>query len=87
MFRNSYKNYGLIFFVFLCKIISKLKIVYFYKMNNGKVNINFKVMASALSTHVRAKAMAAGSTIVYRENGQLIRETPKKNRKEPLKIK
>ena len=56
-------------------------------MKNSKVNINFKVMASALSTHVRAKAMAAGSTIVYRENGQLIEETPKKNKKEPLKFK
>jgi hypothetical protein len=56
-------------------------------MKNSKVNINFKVMESALSIHVRAKAMAAGSTIVYRENGQLIEETPKKNKKEPLKIK
>ena len=56
-------------------------------MKDSKVNIDFKIMASALSKHVRAKAMAAGSTIVYLENGQLIEETPKKNKKEPLKTK
>lgn len=54
-------------------------------MKNSKVNINFKVMATALSTHVRAKAMAAGSTIVYRENGQLIEETPKKKQERAFK--
>jgi hypothetical protein len=56
-------------------------------MEQVKVNINFKTMAAALPTHVRAKAMAAGSTIVYREHGQLIEETPKTNKKQSIKVK
>lgn len=42
-------------------------------------------MASALREHVRLKAIKAGSTIVYVENGQLIEENPKSHTKVTLK--
>lgn len=56
-------------------------------MNNTEININFSVMAIALLKHVKEKALKAGSTIVYRENGFLIKETPKNNTKTFLKGK
>lgn len=40
------------------------------------VNIDFKRMAIAFRTHVRLKAMQAGSNIIYMQNGQLIEENP-----------
>ncbi|MBX2963045.1 MAG: hypothetical protein KF687_11075 [Cyclobacteriaceae bacterium] len=45
------------------------------------VNINFKKMAIAFRAHVRLKALQAGSTIIYVQNGQLIEENPKDSSK------
>ncbi len=56
-------------------------------MKSTEININFSVMATALLNHVKEKALQTGSTIVYRENGLLVRETPKNNSKIFLKEK
>lgn len=45
------------------------------------VNINFKKMAIAFRAHVRLKAIQAGSTIIYVQNGQLIEENPQNSNK------
>ncbi len=50
-------------------------------MKMTAVNINFKKMAIAFRAHVRFKAVQAGSTIIYMENGQLIEENPKDSSK------
>jgi len=44
------------------------------------VNIDFKKVGKTFSDFVRAKAVAAGSTIVYVSNGQYIEEDPKNNK-------
>jgi hypothetical protein len=46
-------------------------------MEKMLVNINFKKMAIAFRTHVRFKAMQAGSSIVYMEDGRLVEENPR----------
>jgi hypothetical protein len=45
------------------------------------VNINFEKMAVAFKSHVRLKALRAGSTIFYSQNGQLIEEDPRDSSK------
>ena len=54
-------------------------------MNPRQVNIDFKKMATAFREHVRRKAMLAGSTIIYKKNGQLIEEDPATSKKTILK--
>ena len=54
-------------------------------MNPRPVNIDFKKMATAFGEHVRRKAMLAGSTIIYKKNGQLIEEDPATSKKTILK--
>ncbi len=41
------------------------------------VNIDFKKVGKTFREFVRAKAIAAGSTIVYVSNGQCIEEDPR----------
>lgn len=41
------------------------------------VNIDFKKVGKTFREFVRAKAIAAGSTIVYVANGQYVEEDPK----------
>jgi hypothetical protein len=54
-------------------------------MKPRQVNINFKKMGKAFREHVRKKAMLAGSTIIYKKNGQLIEEDPATSKKTVLK--
>jgi hypothetical protein len=56
-------------------------------MKTELVNINFPIMATAVLEHVKMKATAAGSTIIYRENGILVAETPKNKQKVKLIVK
>jgi hypothetical protein len=56
-------------------------------MNTKAVNINFAIMGNALMQHVRAKAIKAGSKIVYRENTVIIEENPTTNTKIILSTK
>jgi hypothetical protein len=49
------------------------------------ININFEVLSAAFQKHVREKARRFGSTIVYKENNQLIEEDPKTCAKKVLK--
>ena len=46
-------------------------------METLQVKNDFELMAKAYEAHVREKAILAGSTIIYAQNGQLIREDPK----------
>lgn len=46
-------------------------------MANSLVNFNFEALSKALRRHVREKARQAGTTIVYKKNGQLIEENPR----------
>lgn len=54
-------------------------------MSKSKVNIDFKLMKKALKESVRDKAIKAGSTIVYLEDGEIIEEDPKTKTKRILK--
>jgi hypothetical protein len=54
-------------------------------MKPMQVNIDFKKMEKAFREHVRNKAMLAGSTIIYKKNGQLIEEDPATSKKTVLK--
>jgi len=54
-------------------------------MNPKQVNIDFKKMEKAFREHVRRKATLAGSTIIYKKNGQLIEEDPATSKKTILK--
>jgi ABC-type arginine transport system ATPase subunit len=53
-------------------------------MENDKIHLNFTAMANALWWHVREKAIAAGSNIVYIENGKLVEENPTDKTKKPF---
>jgi hypothetical protein len=46
-----------------------------------QINIDFKKMEKAFREHVRRKAMQAGSTIIYKKNGQLVEEDPATSKK------
>ena len=50
------------------------------------VNIDFAKMESALKIFVRRKAEAAGSHLIYVEDGCLIKENPKLQTKDILKV-
>ena len=50
-------------------------------MKIRQVNINFRKMEKAFREHVRRKATLAGSTIIYKEHGQLIEEDPATSKK------
>ncbi len=50
-------------------------------MKSPQVNIDFKKMEKAFREHVRRKAMQAGSTIIYKKNGQLVEEDPATSKK------
>lgn len=50
-------------------------------MKPPQVNIDFKKMEKAFREHVRRKAMRAGSTIIYKKNGQLVEEDPATSQK------
>lgn len=54
-------------------------------MKAPQVQINFKIMEKAFREHVRKKAIPAGSTIIYKKDGQLIEEDPKTSKKIILK--
>ena len=54
-------------------------------MKSPQVHINFKIMEKAFREHVRKKAIQAGSTIIYKKDGQLIEEDPKTSEKFVLK--
>ncbi len=54
-------------------------------MKSPQVHINFKIMEKAFREHVRKKAIQAGSTIIYKKDGQLIEEDPKTSKKIILK--
>ncbi len=54
-------------------------------MKLKQVNIDFKKMEKAFREHVRRKAILAGSTIIYKRNGQLIEEDPATSKKTILK--
>ncbi len=54
-------------------------------MSKEKVNIDFKLMKKALKESVRDKAIKAGSTIVYLQDGEIIEEDPKTKIKRILK--
>lgn len=54
-------------------------------MKPKQVNIDFKKMGKAFREHVRKKATLAGSTIIYKKNGQLIEEDPATSKKIILK--
>ena len=56
-------------------------------MEKLQVNIDFNVLAKAFREYVRTKAILAGSTIIYKENGNLIEEDPKSAKKKILKNK
>ena len=45
-------------------------------MATSKINIDFNEMEKAFPEHIRKKALKAGSSIVYVENNQLIKEDP-----------
>ena len=45
-------------------------------MENLQVNIDFKIMETAMREHVRSKAIKYKNTIVYMVNGKLIEEDP-----------
>jgi hypothetical protein len=53
----------------------------------GQVNIDFKIMQTAMREHVRNKAKQYGSTIVYEVDGQLIEEDPCNSKKIILRNK
>lgn len=55
-------------------------------MSSLQVHINFTEMKYAMKAFARRKAEISGSSIFYVENGQLIQENPKKNRKTVLKV-
>lgn len=48
------------------------------------VDIDFELLSKAMREHVRNKARAAGSTIVYEEDGVLIEEDPQTSIKKIL---
>jgi hypothetical protein len=50
-----------------------------------QVRIDFEKMAISFREYVREKAINAGSTIVYVEDGNLIEEDPATNEKKVLK--
>jgi phage gp45-like len=51
-------------------------------MKVQSINIDFKKIAIAFRAHVRLKALKAGSTIVYVQDGNLIEENPKDSSKQ-----
>jgi hypothetical protein len=55
-------------------------------MPSPQVHIDFKKMQSAIRAYVRRKAEISGGNIIYVENGQLIQENPKSNKKTVLKV-
>ncbi|MEO6327423.1 MAG: hypothetical protein ABIO55_00750 [Ginsengibacter sp.] len=54
-------------------------------MSQKKVNIDFRIMKKVLKENVRDKAIKAGSTIVYLEDGEIIEEDPTTKTKRILK--
>ena len=43
---------------------------------NEKVNINFKIMKTAVKTYAREKAETAGSSVIYFQDKKIIEENP-----------
>jgi hypothetical protein len=56
-------------------------------VNISPVNIDFEVMRYAVRKYAKEKAVCAGSTIIYVENGRLIEEEPVHSQKKVLKNK
>jgi hypothetical protein len=54
-------------------------------MEPSPVHIDFVKMEKAFEAYVRQKAIAAGSTIIYAIDGQLVEENPKSLKKVVLK--
>jgi hypothetical protein len=50
-------------------------------MEKRPVHIDFNILKMAIREHVRKKAMAAGSFIIYMEKGEIIKEDPKTSKK------
>lgn len=50
-------------------------------MEKRPVHIDFNILKMAIREHVRKKAMAAGSFIIYMEKGEVIREDPQTSQK------
>ena len=48
---------------------------------NEKVNINFKVMKTAVKAYAREKAKTAGSFLVYFQDKKIIEENPLTSKK------
>jgi len=51
---------------------------------NQLVNIDFEKMRETFPAFVREKAIKAGSTIVYMEDGEIIEEDPRTGKKTVL---
>ncbi|HLK28460.1 MAG TPA: hypothetical protein VKT28_07755 [Puia sp.] len=54
-------------------------------MANSSINIDFKILGTALRKFVREKAVKANGTIVYKKGNKLIEENPKTSAKKILK--
>lgn len=50
-------------------------------MERRPVHIDFNILKMAIREHVRKKAMTAGSSIIYMEKGEVIKEDPKTSKK------
>ena len=50
-------------------------------MKPPQANIDFKKMEKAFREHARRKAIEAGSSIIYKKNGQLVEEDPATSKK------
>lgn len=50
-------------------------------MDKSPVNINMVEMAKAVQAFVRTRAIRSGSSIIYQQNNQLIKEDPRTGQK------